>query len=144
MGFVFLLNALCLLIGNAIGRGTGSFRSLWAASVIIGVPTAALGSCSSRLVASFAGPKPFASMATCFTRCRAWRWIVPGAGGHARRALRSISVFVLWGLALNYMALRHTAEVKGAVAWNRSGGDHPRGRARVRRSARARSKVCLT
>ena len=117
MGFVFLLNALCLLIGNALGRGTGSFRSLWAASVNIGVPTAALGQLFVAIVGIIRGPEAFASMADLFHAVPSLAWIVPGAGGLIGGMLGSISVFVLWGLALNYMALRHTAEVKGTVAW---------------------------
>ncbi|MGR4065333.1 MAG: YIP1 family protein [Vulcanimicrobiaceae bacterium] len=117
MGLIFLCNALFLLLGSAIGRGTGSFRTLWAASVNIGVPTAALSQLVIAVIGMIRGPEAFGSMTDLVRAVPSLGWIVPGAGGLLGATLSSISVFLLWGLFLNFNALRYTAQVRGAVAW---------------------------
>jgi hypothetical protein len=114
---VFLCNTLFLLIGNATGRGSASFKSLWAASVNIGVPTVGIGTLLVSIVELIRGPDSFNTMGDMFHAVPSLAWIAPGVGGFTGAMLGAISIFVLWGFALNVLALRHTAQVKNAVAW---------------------------
>ncbi len=114
--FFMLVGAVVMLIFNAIGRGSASFRSLWAASVNIGVPTIALGGIVTAVIVALRGADSFNSAQAVGAAAPSLAWIVPSSGPKMLAFLGSLSVFQLWGAALFYIAMRVTARVGVAPA----------------------------
>jgi hypothetical protein len=112
-----LLNAVILLIGNALGRGQGDFKRLWCGSMNIAVPTLGLGAVVLGLITMIRGADSFSSTL-------ALAQAVPGLGmlaPHGSPALiaffSAMSVFNIWGFFLNATMLRVTAKTSPAVAY---------------------------
>ncbi|MHB8146745.1 MAG: hypothetical protein ACYDGM_05695 [Vulcanimicrobiaceae bacterium] len=112
-----LINAVVLLAANAVGRGTATFKMLWSGSVHIAIPSLALGTLVTGIITTAIGADHFNSISDMLAAIPNLGMIVPGLTGFAAAFLRSITVFALWGMALNIMMMRTTARVTGPIAW---------------------------
>lgn len=111
-----LFNALMLLIANAIGRGVAGFKSLWAASVNIAVPSIGIGAVLLGIICLARGPNAFATTRDLIMAMPSLAMLAPGLKGFASTALATVTAFVLWGGVLNYLALRRTAAVSNVLS----------------------------
>lgn len=109
-----LLTAVIMLIFNAIGHGSASFASLWAAAANIAVPSMAIGGIVLAIIVSLRGAASFNSTLAVTTALPSLAWIVPGAAPKLTAFLGTLSIFQIWGAVLIYVAMRVTARV-GAV-----------------------------
>ena len=112
-----LLNAVFLLAGNAVGRGTGTFKSLWCGSVHITIPTFGLMTLITGIITMAVGADHYNSINDLLGAIPNLGMLAPGLAGLGGSFLHTINVFVLWGLALNIVMMRATARVSGPVAW---------------------------
>lgn len=106
-----LITTVIMLIFSAIGRGSASFASLWAAAANIGVPSMALGGIVLAIIVTLRGAASFDSTAAVTTALPSLAWLVPSSGPKMQAFLGSLSVFQLWGAVLIYLAMRVTARV---------------------------------
>ena len=111
-----VLNALFLLIGNAIGKGTSSFKNYFSSSMNVLVPTFGLAQLAAGLIGYFRGADSFNSYGDLFRVLPSLAWIVPGHG-YAVGFFSAFSIFAIWGLYLNAMSLKVMGGVKPTVAW---------------------------
>lgn len=116
-GLAALFNTVFLLVGNALGKGSARFSSLWAASVNIAVPSIALGGLVLGIIMRLRGPESFNGMGDILRAVPGPGMLAPGIHGFAGAFLASITVFTLWGCYLNVVAMKRTARVNGPLAY---------------------------
>lgn len=104
-----LVTAVIMLIFSAIGHGSASFASLWAAAANISVPTMALGGIVLAIIVVLRGAATFTSASAVTTALPSLAWIVPSASPKLTAFLGTLSVFQIWGAVLIYLAMRKTA-----------------------------------
>ncbi|HEY9085304.1 MAG TPA: YIP1 family protein [Candidatus Tyrphobacter sp.] len=109
-----LLATVVMLIFKAIGRGSASFASLWAASANIAVPTIGLSYVVLAIVVLLRGVQSFNSSISVSEALPSLALLAPSAGVKLATFLATINVFQVWGAVLIYLAMRTTAKV-GAV-----------------------------
>jgi hypothetical protein len=108
---VVLVTTIVMLIFNAIGRGSATFASLWAAAANIGVPIMAIGGIVLAIIVMLRGAASFNSTLAVTTALPSLAWIVPGAGPKLTAFLGTFTIFQIWGMVLLYLAMRITARV---------------------------------
>lgn len=104
-----LIWTVVMLIFNAIGRGTATFASLWAAAANIAVPTLAISSLVTALIVVLRGPESFNSAQAVAAAAPSLAWLAPAAGPKMLAFLGALNVFQIWGGILVYLAMRVTA-----------------------------------
>jgi len=114
--FFLIVQTVVMFIFKAIGHGTGSFVSLWAAAVNICVPIAALSNVVAAIIVTLRGPTSFNSQAAITSVLPSLALLAPGAAPKVVAFLSAINIFTLWGLVLNYLAMRITAGVSAVPA----------------------------
>ncbi len=114
--FAMLVATIVMLIFNAIGRGSASFASLWAASANIAVPTIALSYVVLAIIVLLRGADSFNSMVSVTGALPSLALLDPGAGVKLATFLATINVFQIWGAVLIYLAMRTTARVAAVPA----------------------------
>jgi hypothetical protein len=112
-----LFNTLFLLLANAIGKGTGTFKHFYAASITVGVASFGLGSLVLGIICLLRGPDAFNSSLDIYRALPGLAWLVPGTTGTLGGFLAGISIFALWGFALNVLTVQIVAGVRGAISW---------------------------
>ncbi len=111
-----LLTTVVMLIFNAIGRGSGTFATLWAAAANISVPTFAFSGIVLAAIVLLRGPDSFNSTMAVASALPSLAWLVPSAGAKVSAFLAMFNVFQLWGCVLIYLAMRVIARVSEAPA----------------------------
>ncbi len=114
--FAIFLNALFLLATNAVGSGKGNFQTFWSGSTLIAVPTLGLSSVVLGIITLLRGADAFSTMGDLTGALPNLGMLAPFASGLFGNTLGSISIFSLWGLALNLLLLR-SAGVSKVLAW---------------------------
>lgn len=112
-----LLNAVILLAGSAIARGSGDFKHLFAGSMNIAAPTLGLYAVVLGVICRVLGADHFATMNDVYRAVPGLALLVPGATGKLSGFLGGIQIFSLWGFGLNIGMMRVLAGVKGVIAW---------------------------
>jgi hypothetical protein len=112
-----LLNAVILLAGSALARGTGDFKHLFAGSMAITVPSFGLYSLVLGIILRVLGADHFATIADIYRAVPGLALLAPGAGGKLGAFLGGIQIFSLWGCGLNILMMRILAGVRNLVAW---------------------------
>jgi len=110
-------NALLMLIASALGGGRAGFRVLWAASMHVAIPSLGLATAVTAIVCAIDGPAAFGSLADVARATPGLGMLAPGLHGPAGAFLGALSVFALWGAALNGLVLRCAAGVRGPLLW---------------------------
>jgi hypothetical protein len=112
-----LLNALILLVANALGRGTATFDRLFAGSMNIAVPTLGIASVVLGIICRVLGADHFSTILDLARAMPGLALFTPGATGKLAAFLANIQVFTVWGFGLNTAMMRRTAQVHNALAW---------------------------
>lgn len=112
-----LVNAVILLAANALGRGSGDFKHLFAGSMAITVPSLGLYSLVLGIICRVLGADHFATVADMYRAVPSLALLVPGAGGRPAAFLAGIQIFSLWGCGLNILMMRVLAGVRNALSW---------------------------
>jgi hypothetical protein len=112
-----LLNAVILLLGNAVGGGEATFKKLWSGSMNIAAPTFGLSQLVVGIIATLRGPDSFGSIMDLYRVAPGLGWFSYGLHGFAASFLSVISVFAIWGLILNALMMRTMARVGPGIAW---------------------------
>jgi hypothetical protein len=114
---VILIQTIVMLVFNAVGRGSASFASLWAASANIVVASLGLGTIVASLLVMLRGPDTFEKPLDVQTAMPSLALLAPGAPVKLHAFLAAFTPFSLWGCALIATAMLVTARVPRAMAW---------------------------
>lgn len=114
---VCAFNALFLLIGNAIGRGAGSYKQYFASSMNVLIPSFGLYQIVTGIIGIARGADTFNGFADLFRVMPSLAWVFNAQHGYALGFLSFISVFSIWGAILNALSLKVIGDVRGGVAW---------------------------
>ena len=117
VAIAIILNTLLLLLGNAMGGGDASFKSLLSASALIAIPSFALIQVLTGVVEQIRGADSFSTARDILTVLPSLAMLAPNAPGPLFYFLGAIGIGSIWGLVLNSTALRATADVKGPATW---------------------------
>lgn len=112
-----IMNTLFLMLGSAVGGGDGTFKKLFSASALIGVPTLGIISVLGGLIMVLRGPESFATQRDILTVLPSLASFAQTAPGALFGFLAAIGIAGIWGLFLNFTALKSTARVSGPAAW---------------------------
>lgn len=112
-----LLNAVILLAGSTMARGTGDFRHLFAGSMNVAVPSLGLFYLVLGIICRALGADHFATVADINRAVPSLALLAPGATGRLGIFLGGIQIFSIWGCGLNILMMRILAGVRNALAW---------------------------
>jgi hypothetical protein len=112
-----LFNATILLVGNALGRGSGTFARLFAGSMNIAIPTIGIYYVVLGIICRAFGADHFTTTLDVIRAVPGLAAFAPGATGKLGFFLANIQVFALWGVGLNIAMMRVLAQIRNAVAW---------------------------
>ena len=111
-----LLEAVIMLIFNAIGRGSGRFATLWASSVNIGI-IYGLSQVVGAVVVLVRGADSFATGADVQRAVPSLALLMPGGGAKLVAFLATINPFTIWSVVLVIMTMTVVARVPKVHAW---------------------------
>ena len=112
-----LIQALVMLIANAVGRGDGTFRKYFALSLTVGVVGYGLASLLLGLIVLLRGPGGFESLGSLQGAVPSLALLVPGAHGALGGFLSAVNVFSVWAAALLALGMTIVGRVPRGVAW---------------------------
>jgi hypothetical protein len=115
--FFSLIEALIMLVFNALGRGSGTFKTLWASSVNIGV-IYGISQIVGMAVVLLRGADSFASAGDVQRSVPSLALLAPaGAGIKLVAFLATITPFSIWSVVLVMMTMTIVARVPKVQAW---------------------------
>ncbi|GAC1391449.1 MAG: hypothetical protein NVSMB31_08860 [Vulcanimicrobiaceae bacterium] len=117
LAIVCALQALIMLIFNAIGSGSATFKQLWAVAVNISIPGFALYSIVAGIIAMVRGPNGYNSTNDIYLSFPSLAWIAPSAGVKTVAFLFYFNPFFLWAAFLIAMAMMIVARVPKLQAY---------------------------
>lgn len=112
-----LIEAVVMLIFNAIGKGSGTFKSYWAAAANIAVPSAAIAGIVNLIVIMVRGSDSFTTMVSVQAPLPTLAILAPHAG-KLTNFLAVFGVFPLWGAGLMILAMLVIGRTSKAIAWS--------------------------
>jgi hypothetical protein len=112
-----LLLAVMMTIGNMAGRGTASFRRLWAVAVNIGIPMIAIYYVVAAIIALVRGSQSFDSPKALQGVMPSLAILVPETALKLHAFLSIFNPFTLWGVGLTVAAMVIVAGVSRTWAW---------------------------
>lgn len=111
-----LLQTVIMLIGNAIGKGDGTFKRLWAVAVNVSI-IGGIGLLLTGLIALVRGPAAFDTPSAVQFALPSLALLAPGAPVKLGAFLGTISITSLWSTYLIATGMGIVARVPRAVAW---------------------------
>jgi hypothetical protein len=112
---VSLVQALVMLVVNAISRGDGTFKKFFAlsinVSIIYSISTILLG-----IIVIIRGGDSFNSQADIFSALPSLALVAPGAGKGLTAFLGSLNVFSIWSTVLMVMGMGIVARIPRGLA----------------------------
>jgi len=114
---VALIQTVLMLVANAIGRGTATFKQLWAAAVHISVITFGVLFIFNGLITMLRGPQSYPNTAALAAALPSAAWAAPHGGVKTVAFLSAINPFSLWGLFLLATALLVIGRVSKPLAY---------------------------
>ncbi len=114
---IVLLNTALMLLAKVIGKGDGTFKTLWSGSMNVLVPSYALAQIVLAIVVLLRGPDTFNSFLDLARALPGLGTLTPGLSGIAGGFFAAISVFAIWGLILNAYMVRIVGRASAGVAW---------------------------
>lgn len=112
-----LFNTLFMQIGNAVGKGAATFKTLWAGSMNIAVPTIGLSLLVTGIITMLRGADSFNSQGDLARAVPGLSMLAPHSAPAVGGFLAGITLFSLWGAFLNSTMLQRTGKVSPAIAW---------------------------
>ena len=110
------VSALVLLIANAIGKGTGSYRLFFALTMNVAIISYGLGYLYVGIVAALRGGDAFASQADLIGALPGLSWLAGGAGPKVVVFLAGLNVFSIWSAVLLTLGAERVAGIPRVVA----------------------------
>ncbi len=115
--FFSLIEALIMLVFNAMGRGSGTFKTLWASSVNIGI-IYGISQIVGMAVVLLRGADSFATAGEVQRAVPSLALLAPaGAGIKLVAFLATITPFSIWSIVLVMMTMTIVARVPKLQAW---------------------------
>jgi hypothetical protein len=114
--FFALIEAVVMLVFNAVGRGTGAFKSLWAASVNIGI-VYGLGQIVTAVVVLLRGADSFATAGEVQRAIPSLALVAPSGNVKMAAFLATINPFTIWSVVLVALTMTVVARVSKVPAW---------------------------
>lgn len=112
-----LFNTIFMLIGNAAGKGKATFKTLWAGSMNIAVPTIGISLLVTGIITMLRGADSFNSQGDLARAVPGLAMLAPHTAPAVGGFLAGITLFALWGMFLNSTMLQRMAKVSPAIAW---------------------------
>ncbi len=112
-----VIAASVLLIGNAIGRGTGTFGKMFALAANIGIVQLGIAYFLTGVLSSLHPPDTFSSASDILRLLPSLAWLAPGAAPKLTVFLEAFNPFTLWSFALLALGLQKVGNVSAAVAY---------------------------
>jgi hypothetical protein len=112
-----VLNTLLMLLAKVIGKGDGTFKTLWCGSMNVLVPSFAIGQIVLAIIVVLRGPDAFNSLVELYRALPGLGTLTPSLTGFAGGFFAAISVFAIWGLILNANMVRVVGKASAGVAW---------------------------
>lgn len=114
---IALVQALMMLIANAVGHGDGSFKKYFALSMTVGVVGWGLSSLFVGVIAEIRGPASFEDSTAVQAALPGLATLVPGAHGALEGFLAPFHVFNLWAVALLALGMTAVGRISRPAAW---------------------------
>lgn len=114
---IIFIQSLIMLVFKAIGRGDGSFASLWAAAANIAVPAFGLAGIVLALIVRLRGSDTFNSPVDVQSAMPSLALLAPNASLKLHAFLVAINPFTVWAFVLVALAMTLVARVPRALAW---------------------------
>lgn len=114
---ICLVEALVMLVFNAMGRGQGTFGKYFAASCNIAVPSAGLSSIVTAIIVTLRGPASFQNLSAVTTSLPSLAMFAPAGNPKLTALLATVNPFTLWGVALSIAAMLIVGRVPKLQAW---------------------------
>ncbi len=114
---ICFIEALIMLLFNALGRGEGSLAKYFAASCNIAVPAVGLGSVINAVIVMARGAQTFQAMRDVQGAVPSLAMLAPGAGLKLSTFLATFTPFTIWGTALSIVAMLVIGRVPKLQAW---------------------------
>jgi len=111
-----LIQAVVMLIANAIGKGDGSFKKFWALSINVSIVGIGLSSIVIMIIVLVRGADTFNSSADIAGSIPSLAMLAPGADKVLTRFLAAFNVFNLWAAALLVIGMSIVARIPRGVA----------------------------
>jgi hypothetical protein len=112
-----LVQALVMLIANAVTRGDGTFKKFFALSITVSVVGSGLSSLVLGAIVLVRGASSFETTASVNAALPSLALLAPGAKGALAGFLGAINVFYLWGTALLALGMNRVGRIPGGAAW---------------------------
>ena len=112
-----LLNTLFMQIGNAVGKGKATFKTLWAGSMNIAVPTIGVSLLVTGIITMLRGAGSFSTQGDLARAVPGLAMLAPHSAPAVGGFLAAITLFSLWGAFLNSTMLQRMGKVSPAIAW---------------------------
>jgi hypothetical protein len=115
--FAALIGTLVMLIVNAIGKGDGGFRKLFAVAMNVAFINLGFGYLLIGCLTYLRGPDSFATARDIASVIPSLGWLVPAESIKLGTFLSSFTPLSLWSMALFAIGMQTTAHIKSAAAW---------------------------
>ncbi len=112
-----VVQAVVMLIFKAIGKGSASFATIWAAAVNIQIPALAINALVTAAIIMLRGPESFSSSAEIQSSMPSFALLVDPAAVKLHAFASAFNPFTLWGVGLVVGAMAISARVSRGVAW---------------------------
>ncbi|MEO9264011.1 MAG: YIP1 family protein [Candidatus Baltobacteraceae bacterium] len=112
-----LIEAVVMLIFNAIGRGDGTFGKFFAASCNIAVPAAGLSTIVAALIVTLRGAQSFESIPAVQSAMPSLALLAPAGNAKLTAFFTAINPFTIWAVALSIAAMLIVGRVPKLQAW---------------------------
>jgi hypothetical protein len=116
LAFASALQALIMLVANAITKGDGTFGKLWALAVNAAIVGSGLASLVLMAIALIRGPDGFHSSSEISRALPGLGMLVPGAPPPAQAFLGVFNVFSIWNMVLLAIGMTIVARVPRGAA----------------------------
>jgi hypothetical protein len=111
-----LLIAVIMLAFNAIGKGSGGFKTLFASSINIGI-IYGLGQVVGGVVVLLRGADSFASVSEVQQAIPSLALLAQGSDVKLHAFLSTLNPFAIWSVVLTALAMTVVARVPRTIAW---------------------------
>jgi hypothetical protein len=112
-----LIQGVVMLIANAAGRGSGTFKHYFALSITVAVVGFGLSSLVLGVIVAVRGADSFDSTTAVQSAVPSLGLLAPGMKGALAGFLGAFNVFVLWATALLALGMERVGRISRGPAW---------------------------
>lgn len=113
-----LLQTVVMLIFNAIGGGSGTFKTLWACAMNIAVPAVGLYLLASGIIALARGPAGYNSSLDSFLAMPSLAWLFAHSSPTVVAFFSTFSPFSIWAFFLTAAAMLIAAHTSKVISYS--------------------------